>query len=103
MANQNTQYVQGPKMDWTKDAGLHQHFKDWREEVELLLDMVLSHIRNQETKLKYVSLWAGKEARTYLSTVSEDNKDSLKTMLDTLEDRPDPNQTKLQLSHTSEL
>ena len=63
MANQSTQYVQGPKMDWTEDAGLHQWFKDWREEVELLLD------RNQETKLKYVSLWAGKEARTYLSTV----------------------------------
>ena len=86
MANQSTRYVQGPKMDWTEDAGLHQQFKDWREEVEVLLDMVLSHIRNQETKLKYVSLWAGKEARTYLSTVSEDNKDSLRTMLDTLED-----------------
>ena len=77
-------------MDWTEDAGLHQWFKDWREEVELLLDTVLSHIRNQETKLKYVSLWAGKEARTYLSTVSEDNKDSLRTMLDTLEDWTKP-------------
>ena len=60
MANQNTQYVQGPKMDWTEDEGLHQRFKDWREAVELLLDTVLSHIRNQETKLKYVSLQAGK-------------------------------------------
>ena len=46
IANQNTQYVQGPKMDWTEDTGLHQWFKDWREEVELLLDTVLSHIRN---------------------------------------------------------
>ena len=55
MANQSTQYVKGLKMDWTEDAGLHQQFKDWREEVELLLDMVLSHIRNQETRLKYVS------------------------------------------------
>ena len=90
MANQNTQYVQGTKMDWTEDAGLHQHFKDWREGVELLLDMVLSHIRNQETKLKYVCLWAGKEARTYLSTVSEDNKDSLKTILDTPEEWTKP-------------
>ena len=79
MANQNTQYVQGPKMDWTEDAGLHQWFKDWREKTELLLDMVLSHIRNHETKLKYFSLWAGKEARTYLSAVTEDRKDSLKT------------------------
>ena len=50
MANQNMQYVQGPKMDWTKDAGLHQRFKDWREEVELLMDTVLSHIKNADTK-----------------------------------------------------
>ena len=40
--------------------------------------------------LKYVSLWAGKEARTYLSTVSEENKDSLRAMLDTLEDWTKP-------------
>ena len=90
MANQSTQYVQGPKMDWTEDARLLHQFKDWREEVELVLDTVLFHIRNNETKLKYVSLWAGKEARTYLSTVSKDNKDSLRDMLDTLEDWTKP-------------
>ena len=86
MSNQNMQYVQGPKMDWTEDVGLHQQFKDWREEVELLIDTVLSHIRNADTKMKFVTLWAGKEARTYLSTVEEDHKDSLRTVLDTLED-----------------
>ena len=73
-------------MDWTEDADLHKWFKDWREETELLLDTVLSHIRNWETKIKFVSLWAGKEARTYLSMVDQDKKDSLETMLDTLED-----------------
>ena len=73
-------------MDWTEDADLHKWFKDWREEAELLLDTVLSHIRNQETNLKFVSLWAGKEARTYLNMVDQDKKDSLKTMLDTLKD-----------------
>ena len=36
--------------------------------------------------IKFVSLWTGKEARTYLSMVDQDKKDSLKTMLDTLED-----------------
>ena len=77
-------------MDWTEDASIHQQFKAWREKVELLLDTVLSHIKNQETKLKYVNLWAGKEARTYLSTLSKDNKDSLRTMLDTLEDWTKP-------------
>ena len=71
-------------MDWTEDADLHKWFKDWREETELLLETVLSHIRNQETK--FVSLWAGKEARTYLSMVDQDKKDSLKIMLDTLKD-----------------
>ena len=36
--------------------------------------------------MKFVNLWAGKEARTYLSTVEEDHKDSLRAVLDTLED-----------------
>ena len=85
MANHNMQYVQGPKMDWTENAGLHQRFKDWREEVELLMDTVLSHIRSVDTKMKFVTLWAGKEARTYLSTLEQDNWDSLSTILDSLE------------------
>ena len=90
MANQNMQYIQGPKMDWTEDAGLHQWFKDWREEVQLLMDTVLSHIRNADTKMKFVTLWVGKETRTYLSTVEEDHKDSLRTILDTLKDWTKP-------------
>ena len=73
-------------MDWTEDAGLHQRFKDWREEVELLMDTVLSHIRSADTKMKFVTLWAGKEARTYLSTLEEDHRDSLRTILDSLEE-----------------
>ena len=86
MANQNMQFIQDPKMDWTEDAGLHQRFKDWREEVELLMDMVLSHIRSADTKMKFVTLWAGKEARTYLSTLEEDHRDSLRAILDSLEE-----------------
>ena len=102
MANQNMQYVQGPKMDWTEDAGLHQRFKDWREEVELLMDTVLSHIRNADTKMKFVTLWAGKEARTYLSTLEQDNQDSLRLYWTVLRNGPDQNQMRLQPSHTSE-
>ena len=56
---------------------------------------MLSHIRNQETTLKYVSLWAGKEARTYPSKVSEDSKDSLGTMLYTIEDWTKPKSDKI--------
>ena len=71
MAQQNAQNIQGPKMDWTKDAGSHKHFTEWREEAELLLDTVLSHIRNKTTKEKFVTLWAGKEARVYLNTINQ--------------------------------
>ena len=80
------QYIQGPKMDWTEDAGLHQRFRDWRKEVELLMDTVLAHIRNADTKMKFVTLWAGKEARTYLATLEEDHRDSLRAILNSLED-----------------
>ena len=71
-------------MDWTEDADLRNWFKDWREEPELLLNTVLSHIGNQKKTLKFVSLWAEKKASTYLNTVDQDKKDSLKTMLDAL-------------------
>ena len=43
--------------------------------------------RNQ---LKYVSLWAGKEAKAYLNTTPEDSKDNLRDMLDTLEEWTKP-------------
>ena len=86
MVSQNTQCIQGPKMDWTDDAHLHKQFKDWREETELQLDTVLSHIRNQETNIKFVSLWAGNGVRTYLSMVDQHKKESLKTILDILKD-----------------
>ena len=68
-----------------------QTYASSSKEAELLLNTVLSHIRNQEIKLKFVSLWAEKEVRTYLNTVDQDKKESLKTMLDTLEDGQDPN------------
>ena len=51
MANQDMQYIQGPKMDWTEDTGLHPRFKEWREEVELLIDTVLLHIRNVDSNV----------------------------------------------------
>ena len=89
-------------MDWTEDADLHKWFKDWREETELLLDTVLSNIRNQESKLKFVSLWAGKEARTYLNMVDKDKKDNLKICWIHIKTGPNPNLMKLQYSHSPE-
>ena len=54
------------------------------------MDTVLSHIRNAEKKINFVTLWAGKEARTYLSTLEEDHRDSLRAILDSLEDWTKP-------------
>ena len=73
-------------MDWTEDPDLHRCFREWREETELLVDTALSHIKDKTIKLKFVTLWAGKEARTYLSTLAEEKKDSLQTLLNTLEE-----------------
>ena len=84
MASQH--FVQGPKMDWTEDPDLHRCFREWREETELLVDTALAHIKDKSTKLKFVTLWAEKEARTYLKTLSEEKKDSLQTMLNMLEE-----------------
>ena len=84
MASQN--FIQGLKMDWTEDPDLHRCFREWREETELIVDTALVHIKDKSTKLKFVTLWAGKEARTYLNTLSEEKKDSLQTLLNTLEE-----------------
>ena len=78
-------------MDWTEDAGLHQRYKDWREEVELPHGHgAITHQKRADTKMKFVTLWAGKEARTYLNTLERDDRDSLKTILDSFEEWTKP-------------
>ena len=42
--------------------------------------------QNADTKMKFVTLWAGKEARTYLNILEQDHHDSLKAILDSLEE-----------------
>ena len=83
---ENHSFVQGPKMDWTEDTDLHRCFREWREETKLLVDTALSHIKDKTIKLKFITLWAGKEARTYLSTLLGEKKESLQTLLNTLEE-----------------
>ena len=90
MASQNMQSIQGPKKDWTEDAELHEYFKDWREEAEFLIDTVLNHTKDKNAKMKFVSLWAKNEARTYLTTVDASKKGSLQAILDTLEEWTKP-------------
>ena len=77
-------------MDWTEDVELHKWFKDWREDVDLNLETILDNIKEKTTQAKFVTLWAGKEACTYLSTQDANKKNSVKAILDTLEDWTKP-------------
>ena len=90
MAQDHLSFLQGPKMDWTEDAELHKRYTDWRQEVQLILETILSNVKDTKTKVKYVTLWAGKEARTYLSTVEEHQKNSLESLFKTLDDWTKP-------------
>ena len=64
MAQDHLSFLQGPKMDWTKDAELHKRYTDWGQEVQLILEAILSNVKDAKTKVKYVNLWAGKEVQT---------------------------------------
>ena len=72
MANQN--FILGPKMDWTEDPDLHRCFREWREKTELLVDNSTSAHQEQEYKIEICDYGQGKEARTYLNTLSEEIK-----------------------------
>ena len=95
MAENMLSILQGPKMDWTENHGLHKCYIHWKEEVLLILETVLADITDNNTKVKYVMLWAGKHAHRYLNTVEEHNKDNVDTLLQTLEDWTKPIRNKL--------
>ena len=67
-----------------------QRYKDWRQQIQLILETVLLNIKDTKTKVKYVTLWADKEAHTYLTTVEKHQKDSLDTLSETLHDWTKP-------------
>ena len=61
-----------PVMDWTEDAELHKRYMEWREEVELELELGSSlSNRANSVKSNYVLRWAGKPARDYLKCLPE--------------------------------
>ena len=53
----------GSEMHWTKDAGLHQDFKDYREETELLLDKccLTSEMRKPNSNMSVYGLEKSKD------------------------------------------
>ena len=95
MAQYHVSFIQGPQMDWTEDAKLHKRYTDWRQEVQLILETYLSNVKDTNTKVKYVTLWAGKEARTYLNTVEEHQKNSLESLFETLHDWTKPKEDEI--------
>ena len=75
-------------MDWTEDEDLHKRFKDWRDEVDLILSAPLNS-QSKTVKANYVQLWAGKTARTYLKSEGVVMNDP-KTILTALENWTKP-------------
>ena len=61
----------------------------------MILETYLSNVKDTNTKVKYVTLWAGKEARTYLNTVEEHQKNSLESLFETLHDWTKPKEDEI--------
>ena len=61
----------------------------------MILETILSNVKDAKTKVKYVTLWAGKGAHIYLSTVEEHQKNSLESLIETLDDWTKPKADKI--------
>ena len=81
-------YIQGPVMDWTEDEDLHKRYKEWQDEVELILSAPLNSL-SKTAKAGYVQLWAGKAARAYLKSEAVDTTQP-KTILTALHEWTKP-------------
>ena len=68
-----------PEMNWTKDQGLSNRFKVWKEDVKWILKVAFKD-KTEEFKAEIIQLWAGHKGRSlihqYLSTEKgSDGKD----------------------------
>ena len=50
----------GPKLDWTRDNRIHDHFSNWKEKAESYFDSILADCTPKQ-KLAYLKLWIGDE------------------------------------------
>ena len=55
----------GPKMDWTMDTKIYDHYLQWKYSVELIFSSALSKATPAE-KSSYIRLWMGPEAMPLL-------------------------------------
>ena len=50
----------GPRLDWTRDSRIHDHFSNWKEKAESYFDSILADCTPKQ-KLAYLKLWMGDE------------------------------------------
>ena len=56
----------GPKMDWTMDSKIYDHYLIWKSDVELIFSSALSQATPSE-KSAYLRLWMGREGKPLLN------------------------------------
>ena len=78
----------GPVMDWTNDSGLDEHYRKWKKWLEVLFKGLLSELTDT-VKCNYVIYW------TTVKSITDGNKNNLKTYWDKFEEYIHPKTNKL--------
>ena len=68
----------GPKMDWTMDNKIYDHYLIWKSDVELIFSSALIDSSALQ-KSSYLRLWMGKEARPLIQKWISTNRLDLST------------------------
>ena len=53
--------VSGPKMDWTRDNRIYDHFSTWKTKIECYFESILSDYQPKQ-KVALLRLWLGDES-----------------------------------------
>ena len=90
----------GPVMDWTNDSGLDEHYRKWKKHLEILFKGLLSELTDA-VKCNYVIYWSGDHGMdlvdkwTTEKSITDGNKNNLKTYWDKFEEYIHPKTNKL--------
>ena len=90
----------GPVMDWTNDSGLDECYRKWKKWLEVLFKGLLSELTDA-VKCNYVIYWSGDHGMdlvdkwTTEKSITDGNKNNLKTYWDKFEEYIHPKTNKL--------
>ena len=90
----------GPVMDWTNDSGLDEHYRKWKNQVEVLFLGPLNGV-NEAVKCNYIIYWSGNHGMdlvdkwTTEGSINDGNKNTLKTYWGKFEEYIHPKTNKL--------